>query len=224
MPDQVEPDRVVLVERLGDRHLGADAVGARGQQRPAHPGERGRVEQAGEAADAADDLGAPGLVDPLAFIRSTARSPASMTTPAAAVRVTVVVRALLRRCLEGCHAIARTSSSYDAQGRLSASVGAASGRARSRRPSGRTRAARRPRSRAGACRAGAPRAGRSGRRRRSRRGTAGRPGRGRLDQALEGDVAERVRADRRADLLDRHARWRSARRDWRSRCRRSTAT
>ena len=33
-PDQVEPDRVVLVERLRDRHLGADAVGGAGQQRP----------------------------------------------------------------------------------------------------------------------------------------------------------------------------------------------
>ena len=62
--DQVEPDRVVLVERLRDRHLGAHAVGGAGQQRPLVRLQRAGVEQAGEAADAADHLGAAGLLDP----------------------------------------------------------------------------------------------------------------------------------------------------------------
>ena len=47
---------------------------------------------------------------------------------------------------------------------------------------------------------------------------------GGLDQALQRDVGQRVGADRRADLLDGRARWRSARPARRSRCRRSTAT
>ena len=55
--DQVEPDRVVLVDRLRDRDLRADAVGARRQQRTRVRAQRGRVEQAREPADAAQHLG-----------------------------------------------------------------------------------------------------------------------------------------------------------------------
>ena len=62
--DEVEADRVVDVERLGDRHLGADAVGGGGQQRPVVGLERAGVEEPGEAADAADHLGTAGLLDP----------------------------------------------------------------------------------------------------------------------------------------------------------------
>ena len=62
--DQVEADRVVDVHRLRDRDLGADAVGGGGEQRPLVAGERGGVEEAGEAAEAADHLGAAGLLDP----------------------------------------------------------------------------------------------------------------------------------------------------------------
>ena len=62
--DQVEADGVVLVHRLGDGDLGADAVGRGGQQRPVVALERAGVEEAREAADAADHLGAAGLLDP----------------------------------------------------------------------------------------------------------------------------------------------------------------
>jgi hypothetical protein len=54
-PDEVDADRVVLVDGLGDRELGADAVGAAGEQRPA-PLLRVEAEQPGEAAQTADDL------------------------------------------------------------------------------------------------------------------------------------------------------------------------
>ena len=60
---EVPADGVVDVERLGQRHLGAHAVGARGEQRMTVPGQGGGVEQAGEAPDAAEDLGAPGARD-----------------------------------------------------------------------------------------------------------------------------------------------------------------
>jgi hypothetical protein len=56
--DQVEPDRVVLVDRLRDRDLRAHAVGARREQGPRVRAKRGGVEQPGEAAHAAEDLGA----------------------------------------------------------------------------------------------------------------------------------------------------------------------
>ena len=64
-PDQVEADGVVLVEGLGDRDLGADAVGGGREQRPVVGLEGGGVEEPGEAADAADHLGPAGLLDPL---------------------------------------------------------------------------------------------------------------------------------------------------------------
>ena len=62
--DQVEPDGVVHVHRLGDGHLGADAVGGGGQQGSSVAGQRGGVEQAGEAAQPADHLRATGLLHP----------------------------------------------------------------------------------------------------------------------------------------------------------------
>ena len=62
--DQVEPDGVVDVHRLRDRDLGADAVGGGGEQRALVRRQRGRVEEAGEPADAADHLGPAGLLDP----------------------------------------------------------------------------------------------------------------------------------------------------------------
>ena len=55
--DEVEADRVVLVDRLGDRDLRADAVGARREQRLGVRAQGGGVEQTGETADPADDLG-----------------------------------------------------------------------------------------------------------------------------------------------------------------------
>ena len=58
--DQVEPDRVVLVDRLRDRDLRADAVGAGREQRLRVGAQRGGVEEAGESADAAEDLGSVG--------------------------------------------------------------------------------------------------------------------------------------------------------------------
>ena len=61
--DQVEADRVVDVHLLRDRDLGADAVGGGGEQRLGVLRQRGRVEEPGEAAEAADHLGAAGLLD-----------------------------------------------------------------------------------------------------------------------------------------------------------------
>jgi hypothetical protein len=58
--DQVDPDGAVDAELLRDRHLGANAVGRRCQQRPPVGGEPGGVEEPGEAADAPDDLGPGG--------------------------------------------------------------------------------------------------------------------------------------------------------------------
>ena len=62
---QVEPDRVVHAHGLRDRDLGADPVGRGRQQRATVRRQCGGVEQAGEATDAADDLGATGLFNPL---------------------------------------------------------------------------------------------------------------------------------------------------------------
>ena len=82
--DQVDADRVVHVHPLGDVDLGADAVGGGGEQRavgsvlsaeaskrPANPPRPPTT--SGRCALATDS-----------FISSTARSPASMSTPAAA--------------------------------------------------------------------------------------------------------------------------------------------
>ncbi len=57
--DAVDADGVVLVRHLGDHQLGADAVGA-GNQHRFLVAEGGQVEQAAEAADAADDARAVG--------------------------------------------------------------------------------------------------------------------------------------------------------------------
>ena len=58
--DQVEADRVVLVHRLRDRQLGADAVGRRRQQRFAVTAPQ--REQPGETAEAAAHFGPGGLL------------------------------------------------------------------------------------------------------------------------------------------------------------------
>ena len=58
--DQVEADGVVLVHRLRDRQLGADAVGRRRQQRLAVAAPQG--EQPGEAAEPAPHLGSGRLL------------------------------------------------------------------------------------------------------------------------------------------------------------------
>ncbi len=61
--DQVEADRVVLVERLRDRDLGADAVGRRREQRLSVVPHRRQVEEAGEPADPAQHRRAVGATD-----------------------------------------------------------------------------------------------------------------------------------------------------------------
>ena len=61
--DEVDADRVVDAEPLRDHHLRAHAVGGTGQQRPPVTGEPGGVEQPGEAADTAHDLGPGGAGD-----------------------------------------------------------------------------------------------------------------------------------------------------------------
>ena len=62
--DEVEADGVVDVHLLRDRDLGADAVGGGGEERVGVLRQRARVEEAGEAAEPADHLGATGLLDP----------------------------------------------------------------------------------------------------------------------------------------------------------------
>ena len=61
--DQVEADRVVLVDGLRDRDLRADAVGAGREQRLGVAAQRRGVEQARESADSAQDLGAVRAAD-----------------------------------------------------------------------------------------------------------------------------------------------------------------
>ena len=56
--DEVEADRVVDVEGLRDGDLGADAVGARGEDGSCHPGDGAGVEHAREAAETTEHLGA----------------------------------------------------------------------------------------------------------------------------------------------------------------------
>src|SRR5262249_48764645 len=60
--DEVDADRVVLVESLGDRELRADAVGAAGQERLAVLAEV-ELEQAGKPAEPPDHLGPTGPRD-----------------------------------------------------------------------------------------------------------------------------------------------------------------
>ena len=79
--DQVEADRVVLVERLRDHQLGADAIGGRRENRRLVAREVER-EQAGEAAEVAHHLRRRAR-DTRLLSSATARSPASMSTPAA---------------------------------------------------------------------------------------------------------------------------------------------
>jgi hypothetical protein len=55
----------VDVHGLRDRDLGAHTVGGGGEQRASIRLQGGGVEQAGEAADAPDDLRTAGLLDPL---------------------------------------------------------------------------------------------------------------------------------------------------------------
>ena len=62
--NEVEADRVVLVQGLSDRDLGADPIGRTGQEWALIGLERTGVEEACEAADPADHLGAFGLVYP----------------------------------------------------------------------------------------------------------------------------------------------------------------
>ena len=63
--DEILADRLVTVEDLSEHELGAHAVGAGDEDRVLHVLERGGGEQAAEATDAADDLGAVGLLDHL---------------------------------------------------------------------------------------------------------------------------------------------------------------
>jgi hypothetical protein len=62
-PDEVEADGVVPVEGLGDGDLGADPVGARGEDGRAIRAIALASNKPGEAAEAAEDLGAGGPPD-----------------------------------------------------------------------------------------------------------------------------------------------------------------
>ena len=79
--DEIAADRVVAADRGGDRGLRADAVGRRDEHRRAVAG-RDRDRRA-EAAEARRAPPAGGCASTAARIRSTARSPAATSTPAA---------------------------------------------------------------------------------------------------------------------------------------------
>lgn len=81
---EVPPDGVVDVQGLGDGHLGAHSVRGRGQVRLAVGGELRDVEETCEPAHAAHHAGRVGGLHNGAFMSSTARSPASTSTPALA--------------------------------------------------------------------------------------------------------------------------------------------
>ena len=63
--NQVLAHRLVTVHDLGEHELGTHAVGAANQNRVFHILKRGGREQAAKAADAADNLGAVGVLDHL---------------------------------------------------------------------------------------------------------------------------------------------------------------
>ena len=194
--DQVDADRVVLAQPLRDGDLGADAVGGGGQQRASVARERRGVEQAGEAAEAADDLGPAGLRDrglhqldgAVAGLDVDAgRGVAARPVPTAGQRVSRAAAAdECRQSVGSAGTRALPSSTCLPSARLGQLDRVAAVEAGPAQPVG---------------------------------GDAGRG-----DQPVERDVAERVGADRLADLLDGEAVRRSARRGWRSRCRRSTAS
>ena len=54
--DEIDADRVVLVDRLRDRNLGADTIGAGGKERMLVAQQSTRVEKTSEAANATDNL------------------------------------------------------------------------------------------------------------------------------------------------------------------------
>ena len=178
------PTPSVEVASSGRRYRARALASNRPAKPPSPPTTSGRVARATDA-----------------FISSTARSPASMSTPACGV-------AAHRRSLTGGSARPRRPRRRPAW----------PGPRRRREPRGRA-------PRAGACPAAPARAAAPGSGRRSRRGRAGPPGtRGRRDELLERDVRQRVGADGLADLVDREAVRDQLGAARRSRCRRSTAT
>ena len=56
--NQVEADRVVLVEGLCNGDFGADAIGGGREHGARHPGQRGGIEHPGEPAESAEHFGA----------------------------------------------------------------------------------------------------------------------------------------------------------------------
>ena len=202
--DEVEADRVVHVHQLRDRDLGADAVGRGGQQRPLVAGQRRGVEEPGEATEAADHLGAAGLLDPPLHQVDRAvgrldRDPGRGVGPGSG-RGGLVGHAGLLVAYDGGSGVVEDRECAAHRGRLQRGLeqvlaeqalvgeldGVLAGEAGG----------------AEACRASA------WSRRSSRRGRC--------------SPACRPRRSRRSPRAS--ARWRSARRGWRSRCRRSTAT
>ena len=81
--DEVDADRVVAPDLTSDVQLRADAVG-RGDQHRRRVLRRVEGEEPAESADAAQHLRARFVLATMALIRSTAASPASIDTPAAA--------------------------------------------------------------------------------------------------------------------------------------------
>ena len=82
--DQVEADGVVLVHPLRDGDLGADAVGRGGQQRPLGSALSALASKRPAKPPRPPTTSGRGAFATHSFISSTARSPASMSTPAAA--------------------------------------------------------------------------------------------------------------------------------------------
>jgi hypothetical protein len=83
-PDEVEADGVVNVERLGDGDLGAHAVGGRGEHRAVQRGQSRRRRTVPRSRPRPPSTSGRVALATEAFINSTALSPASTSTPAAA--------------------------------------------------------------------------------------------------------------------------------------------
>ena len=202
MPTRSKPIVSWMSMRLGDRDLGADAVGGGGQQRLVVARQRGGVEQPGEAADAADHLGAAGLLDP--DLHQLDGLVAGLDVDAGGG-----VRVGLRGCgglLGHGRAPLRSGVVEHGQrlGRRAATSSDASSRCLPSRLSSGSSIGYSPVKQA--------------RQRLSARLAGG------LDHARRARCSRGSRRRRWRRSRRRRGRWRSARRGWRSRCRRSTAT
>src|SRR5690606_21385372 len=185
--DQVVADGVVDTHAAGDVDLGAHAVGGGGQQGALEALQGGGVEEAGEAAEAAEDLGALRLLHPL--LHQDDRTVARFDVDA---RGSVTGAAAGRKCLgHGGESFRVVRQGLRAADRVD--------RGRGGRAGGQFRLQQ--------LLAEELRVGQVHRVLAVEAGTAqvGLGDGGRLDHAVDGDVRQGVGAQGGADLVDRHA-------------------